>query len=160
VSEIRVSQTGTLEDLGVGIFIVALGPWLDGIDGAIHWVVAALPPPCVILPIMTLVMVVIAAVVVIVALIIAAVIAAPLITPVIIAVVRLVRMRSSPNILLDLLVSVVSICPLFRHLEQVLDRFRPLMEELSPEDVMIAEAPDKHGDGLIVVDVGDGYLCL
>jgi hypothetical protein len=25
---------------------------------------------------------------------------------------------------------------------------------------MIAEAPDKHGDGLIVVDVGDGYTCL
>jgi hypothetical protein len=25
---------------------------------------------------------------------------------------------------------------------------------------MIAEAPDKHKDGLIVVDVEDGYLCL
>jgi hypothetical protein len=60
------------------------------------------------------------------------VIIVPLITPVIVAAVRLVRTRSSLDIL-DLLVSLVSICPLFHHHEQVLNRFRPLTEQLSPE---------------------------
>jgi hypothetical protein len=36
VARIRVSQIGTLEDLGVGIFIVMLGPWLDGVDDVVH----------------------------------------------------------------------------------------------------------------------------
>jgi hypothetical protein len=43
-------------------------------------------------------------------------------------VILLVRMRGSPDILLDLLVSLISICPLFHHHEQVLDLFRPLTE--------------------------------
>jgi hypothetical protein len=109
VVRIRVCQTGTLEDLAVGVFIVTLGPWLHGVDGVVHWAVAVLPPPRVVLPIMMPIVVVTVAVTVIVALIIVA----PLITLVIVAVVQLVRMRSSPNILLDLLVSLISICPLF-----------------------------------------------
>jgi hypothetical protein len=137
-----------------------LGPWLDGVDGVVHWAVAILPPPGVVLLITVPVAVVIVVVVVIIAPIIVAIIAVLLITPVVIAVVRLVRTRSSPDILLDLLVGLVSICPLFRHHEQVLDQFRPLMEQLSPKGVMIVEAPDKSGDGLIIVDVGDGYPCL
>jgi hypothetical protein len=112
------------------------------------------------LPITTPVADVIAAVVVIVAPIIAVVISALLVTPVVVAVILLVEMRSLPDILLDLLVGVISICPLFRHHEQVLDRFKPLTKQLSPEGVMIAEVADKHRDGLIVVDVGDGYPCL
>jgi hypothetical protein len=153
VAGIWVSQTGTLEDLRVGVFIVTLSPWLDGVDGVIHWAVAILPPPGVVLPITTPVAVVIVAVVVIVAPIITVVIAVPLIMSVVVAMVWLVRMRSSPNILLDLLVSLVSFCPLFHHHEQVLDQFRPLTEQLSPKGVMIVEAPDKHRDGLIIVDI-------
>jgi hypothetical protein len=159
VAGIWVSRTGTLEDLGVGVFIVALAPWLDGIDGIVPWAVAALPP-LVILPITTPVAVVIAAVIVIVVPIIAAIVAVPLVMPVVIAAILLVRTRSSPDILLDLLVGLISICPFFCHHEQVLDRFRPLTMQLSPKGVMIVEAPDKHEDGLIIVDVGDGYLCL
>jgi hypothetical protein len=134
-----VRWIGTLEDLGVGVFIVTLGPWLDNIDGVVHWVVVALPPARVVLPITTLVVVVIVAVEVIIAPINAAVIVALLIMPVVIAAILLVRTRSSSNILLDLLVALVSICPLFCHLEQVLDQFRPLMDQLSPEGLMIVE---------------------
>jgi hypothetical protein len=36
VARIRLSQIGTLEDLGVGVFIVTLGPWLDSVDGVVH----------------------------------------------------------------------------------------------------------------------------
>jgi hypothetical protein len=57
--------------------------------------------------------VVIARVTVIVVSIIAAVITAPLITLVVVVAVWLVGMISSPNILLDLLVSLVSIYPFF-----------------------------------------------
>jgi hypothetical protein len=64
------------------------------------------------LPITTSVAVVIAAVAVIVVPIIAVVISALLVTPVIVAVILLDGMRSSPDILLDLLVGLVSICPL------------------------------------------------
>jgi hypothetical protein len=149
---IRLSRTGTLEDLGVGVFIVSLGPSLDGVDGVVHWAVAALLPPGVILLITTPVTVVIATVMVIVAPII--------VTSVVVVAIFLVGPRSSPNILLDLLVDLVSICLLFRHHEQVLDRFRPLTEQLSPKGIMIAEAPNKCKDGLIVVDDGDGYPCL
>jgi hypothetical protein len=42
MARVRVSWAGTLEDLGVGILVVALGPWLDGVDSAISWSVAAL----------------------------------------------------------------------------------------------------------------------
>jgi hypothetical protein len=121
VARIRVSQKGTLEDLGVDVFIVVLAPWLDGVDGVIDWAVAALPPPGVILPIMMLVTVVIAAVTIIVVLIIMVVVAALLITLVIVAAILLVGTRSSLDILLDLLVGLVSICPLFHHHEKVLD---------------------------------------
>jgi hypothetical protein len=65
------------------------------------------------LPITTPVVVVIVAFVVIVMPIIAVVIVAPLIMPVIIAAILLVKMRSSPDILLDLLVGLISIYPLF-----------------------------------------------
>jgi hypothetical protein len=30
-----MSQAGTLKDLGIGILIVALGHWLDGVDGVV-----------------------------------------------------------------------------------------------------------------------------
>jgi hypothetical protein len=31
-----MSQAGTLKDLGIGILIVALGRWLDGVDGIVN----------------------------------------------------------------------------------------------------------------------------
>jgi hypothetical protein len=46
---------------------------------------------------------------------------APIITPVIKVVISLVRSRSPANVFPDLLVSLVSICPLLHHHEQVLD---------------------------------------
>jgi hypothetical protein len=49
------------------------------------------------------------------------VIAALIIVPVIGAVILLVRSRSPANIFLDLLVSLVSVCPLLHHRKQVLD---------------------------------------
>jgi hypothetical protein len=67
--------------------------------------------------IMTPVAIVIAAVTVIVMPIIVAVIVTPLITSVVVAVILLVETRSLPDILLDLLVGLVSICPLFHHHE-------------------------------------------
>jgi hypothetical protein len=33
---VQVSWAGTLKDLGVGIIIVALGPWLDGVNGIVN----------------------------------------------------------------------------------------------------------------------------
>jgi hypothetical protein len=101
----------------------------------------------------------VAVVIAAIAVIVVPIIVAPLITPVVVAAILLVRMRGSLDILLDLLVGLVSICPLFCH-HEILDRFRPLMEQLSPKGVMIAEAPDKCRDGLIIVDVGDRYPCL
>jgi hypothetical protein len=106
-----VSQAGTLKDLGVGILVAALGPWLDGVDGIVSWSVMALSPPKVILPMP--ITIIIAAVVVVVA----AIIAAPIIALVVGAVILLVGARSLANIFLDLLVSLVSVCPLLRHRE-------------------------------------------
>jgi hypothetical protein len=31
-----MSRAGTLKDLGIGIHIVALGRWLDGVDGVVN----------------------------------------------------------------------------------------------------------------------------
>jgi hypothetical protein len=31
-----MSQAGTLKDLGIGILIVALGRWLDSVDGIVN----------------------------------------------------------------------------------------------------------------------------
>jgi hypothetical protein len=35
MAEVWVSWAGTLKDLGVGILIVTLGPWLNGVDGIV-----------------------------------------------------------------------------------------------------------------------------
>jgi hypothetical protein len=50
-----------------------------------------------------------------------AVVVAPIIAPVIGAAILLVGSRSPANVFLDLLVSLVSVCPLLHHREQVLD---------------------------------------
>jgi hypothetical protein len=111
-----VSRAGTLKDLGVGILLVALGPWLDGVDS---WSVAALPPPKVVLP--TPIMIVAMSIMIVVAPIIAMVVVALIIVPVIGAMILLVRARSPTNVFLDLLIGVVSVCPLLHHCEHVLD---------------------------------------
>jgi vacuolar-type H+-ATPase subunit I/STV1 len=114
-----VSRIGTLKDLGVGIHILALGPWLDSIDGVVSWLVVALLPPKVVLP--TPITIVVAVVAIVVASIIMAVVVAPIIVPVIRAVILLVKSRSLANVFLDLLVGLVSFCPLLCHREQFLD---------------------------------------
>jgi hypothetical protein len=113
---VQMSWAGTLKNLRVGILIVALGRWLDGV---VNWSVVALPPPKVILP--TPITIVVVAVTVVIAPIIAAVITTSVIASVVEAVILLVEARSSANIFLDLLVGLVSICPLLRHREKVLD---------------------------------------
>jgi hypothetical protein len=110
---------GTLKDLGVSILIVALWHWLDGVDGVVKWLVAALPPLKV--DLLTLIMIVVAAVTVVVAPIITTVVMTPIITLVVEAAILLVRARSPANVFLDLLVGLVSICLLLRHCEHVLD---------------------------------------
>jgi hypothetical protein len=152
---VRVSWVGTLKDLGVGILIVELGHWLDGIDDVVSWSVVALPPPKVVLP--TLITIVIMAITVVIAPIISAVIVAPIITPVIRAAILLVRSRSPANVFLDLLVGLVSVCLLLHLCEQVLDLVGPLAEQLGPESIMVAEASDERGDSFITIDVRDGY---
>jgi uncharacterized membrane protein YgaE (UPF0421/DUF939 family) len=67
------------------------------------------------------IMIVVTAVAVVIALIIAVVVAAPIIAPVVGVVILLVGSRSSANVFLDLLVGLVSVCPLLCHREQVLD---------------------------------------
>jgi hypothetical protein len=101
-----------LKDLRVGILIVVLGRWVNGVDGVVSWSVAVLPPPKVVLP---------TPITIVVAPIIAAVVVASVIVLVIGVAILLVRLRSSTNVFLDLLVGLVSICPLLRHCEQVLD---------------------------------------
>jgi hypothetical protein len=108
-----------LKDLGIGILIVALRRKIDSVDGIVNWSVAALPPPKIVLP--TPITIVIVAVAVVVAPIIAVVIMTPIIVPVIGTVILLVRARSPANIFLDLLVGLISICPLLHHCEKVLD---------------------------------------
>jgi hypothetical protein len=150
-----MSWAGPLKDLGVGILIIALGRWLDSVDDIIHYSVVPLPPPKVVL--LTLVTIVIAAVTIIVALIIVTVVMTSIIASVIGVAIWLVGMRSPANVLLNLLVDLINICPLLRHREEVLNRVRPLAEKFGPESIMVAEASDKHGDGFIVVDIRDGY---
>jgi hypothetical protein len=153
-----MSHAGPLKDLGVGILIIALGCWLDGVDGVIHYSVAALLPPKVIL--LTPITIVIALVAVIVAPIVATVVTTLIIASVIRATIWLVGARSSANVLLDLLVGLINICPLLRHHEKVLNRVRPLAEKFGPEGIIVAKASDKHGDGFIAVDIRDGYPCF
>jgi hypothetical protein len=81
MARVRMSRAGTLKDLGIGILIVALRCWLDGVDGIVNWSVVALLPPKVVLPMP--IMIVIAAVTVVVVLIIAVVVTTPIIAPVI-----------------------------------------------------------------------------
>jgi hypothetical protein len=116
---VRVSHAGTLKDLGVGILVVALGHWLDSVEGIVSRSVAALPPPKLIL--LMPITIVVASVAVVIAPIITAVVTTPIIVPVVGAVMLLVGSRSPANIFLDLLVGLVSVCPLLRHREQVLD---------------------------------------
>jgi hypothetical protein len=144
-----MSWAGTLKDLGVGILIVALGRWLDGVDGVVNWSVVALPPPKVIL--LTPITIVVAAVTVVIAPIIATIIMTPIIASVIGPTILLVRARSLANIFLDLLVGLVNICPLLCHREKVLNRVGPLAEKLGPKSIMLPEASDKHEDSFIAV---------
>jgi hypothetical protein len=155
MARVRMSRAGTLKDLGVGILIIALRRWLDGVDDVINWSVAGLPPPKVVLP--TPIMIIIAVVMVIVVPIIAAIVMTPIIAPVVWAAIWLVRARSPANVFLDLLVGLISICPLLRHREKVLNRFGPLAEKFGPESIMVAETSDKRGDSLIAINVRDGY---
>lgn len=99
--------------------------------------------------------VVIAAVAVAVVPIIVAIVAALIITPVIVTAVLLVKAGGRPDILLDLLVGFIGVCPLFGHAQQVLDRLGPLAELFCPESIMEMETPDEGRGGYIVVDVGD-----
>jgi hypothetical protein len=115
----------------------------------------ALSPPRVVL--LTPITIVVAAVVVVVAPIIAVVVMTPIITPVIKTVILLVGARSPTNIFLDLLISLISICPLLCHREKVLDRFGPLAKKLGPKSTMVAKASDECRDSLIFVDVRDVY---
>jgi hypothetical protein len=103
-----MSRAGTLKDLGIGILIVALGRWLDGVDGVVNWSVAALPPPKVVLS--TLITIVVAVVIM-----------TPIIAPVVWVAILLVGAGSLANVFLDLLVGLISICPLLRHCEKVLN---------------------------------------
>jgi hypothetical protein len=105
MAEVWVSRAGTLKDLGVGVLVVALGPWLDSV---VSWSVVALPSPKVVLPM---------SVTIFVALIIVAVIAAPIIAPIVGAVILPVRARSPANVFLDLLIGFNSVCPLLCHHE-------------------------------------------
>jgi hypothetical protein len=79
----------------------------------------ALSPPKVVLS--TPIKIVVTAVAVVIAPIVAVVIMAPIIAPVIGAAILLVGSRNPANVFLDLLVSLVSVCPLLRHRQQVLD---------------------------------------
>jgi hypothetical protein len=155
MARVWMSQAGPLKDLGVGILIITLGRWLDGVDDVIYYLVADLSPPKVVLPMP--IMIVIAAVAVIVTPIVVAVVIMPIIVPVVRAAIWLVGARSPANILLDLLVGLISICPLLCHHEKVMNRVRPLAEKFGPESIMVTEASDKCGDGFIAVDVRDRY---
>jgi hypothetical protein len=155
MARVWMNRVGTLKDLGVGILIIALGRWLDGVEGVIHYSIVALPPLKVIL--LTLIMIVIVAVTVIVAPIIATVVTTPIIVSVVKAMIRLVRARSPANVLLNLLVGLISIYLLLCHHEKVLNRVRPLAEKFGSKSIMVAEASNKHRDGFIAVDIRDGY---
>jgi hypothetical protein len=89
--------------------------------------------------------------------VIAAVVTTSIIALVVRAAIWLVGVGSPANVLLDLLVGLINICPLLRHREKVLNRVRPLAEKFGPESIMVAEASNKRGDGFITADVRDGY---
>jgi hypothetical protein len=150
-----MSRVAPLKDLGVGILIIALGRWLDGVDDVIHYSVATLPPPKVVL--LMPITIAIAAVMVIIAPIVATIVTTPIITLVIEATIWLVEVRSPANVLLDLLVSLIGICPLLRHPKKVLNRIRPLAEKFGPKSIMVVKASNKRGDGFIAIDIRDGY---
>jgi hypothetical protein len=76
-----MGRAGTQKDLGIGILIVTLGRWLDGVDGVVSRSVAALPPSKFVL--LTPITIVIAAVMVVIAPIIAAIVMTPIITSVV-----------------------------------------------------------------------------
>jgi hypothetical protein len=89
MAKVRISWARTQKDIGIGILIVALGHWLDGVDGVVNWSVVALSPSKVIVP--TPITIVIAAIVVV---------TTPIIAPVIWAVILLVRAGSPANVLI------------------------------------------------------------
>jgi hypothetical protein len=66
-------------------------------------------------------MIFIVVVTVVIALIIAAIIRTPIIALIVWAAILLVRVGSPANVILDLLVGLISICPLLCHREKVLD---------------------------------------
>jgi hypothetical protein len=132
MARVRMSRAGPLKDLGVGVLVIAFGRWLDGIDDVIHYPVAALLPPKVVL--LTPIMIII----VVVAVIVAPIITTPIIALVIGVAIWLVKARSPTNVLLDLLVGLMSICPLLRHREKVLNKVKPFAEKFGPEGVMVA----------------------
>jgi hypothetical protein len=88
------------------------------------------------------------------------VVTTPIIALVIGVAIWLVGARSLANVFLDLLVGLISIYPLLRHREKVLNRARPLAEKFGPKSIMVAEASDKRRDGFIAVDITDGYPCF
>jgi hypothetical protein len=81
MARVQMSRAGTLKDLGIGILIVALRRWLDGVDSVVSLSVAVLPPPKLVLP--TLITIVVAAIAVVVAPIIVVVITTSIIVPVV-----------------------------------------------------------------------------
>jgi hypothetical protein len=52
--------------------------------------------------------------------------------------VLLVKAGSPDIVFLDLLVGLISICPLLSHREKVLNRIEPLMEKFGPESIVVA----------------------
>jgi hypothetical protein len=36
MARVQINWAGTLKDLGIGILIVALGCWLDGVDSVVN----------------------------------------------------------------------------------------------------------------------------
>lgn len=77
-------------------------------------------------------------------------------TPVIGAARLVVEAWGSPDILLDLHISLISVRPVLHHGEQFLDRSWPLTEQLVVEIVEVAVASDESEDGIIGSNVWDG----
>jgi hypothetical protein len=81
MARVWMGRAGTLKDLGIGILIVALRRWLDGVDGVVSRSVVALPPSKFVL--LTPITIVIATAADVVAPIIAAIVMTPIIAPVV-----------------------------------------------------------------------------
>lgn len=106
-------------------------------------------------------MVVDAAIAVVVTPIITAVIASPVIMPVVVILgVVLIGTRGSSSIFLDISISFINVRPLFGDGEQLLDRIRPLTEQLVSEVIVVAETFDEGRDGVVLVDLGDRNPCF